>query len=144
MATRRARALAVIALLATLVGLETGCVLVPPSSADAGEAATISDALERSYAFPVMSKLVPQRPAMGARPGLWDTSVEIIGVVDPVEQEKVIAILRNIRARLAKKPIRLRFYREEVVTVEHVDPTTGRELGWHREPKGLLREERIQ
>ena len=140
---RRRRLLAMTALLATLAGLDTGCVLVPPSSADAGEAATISDALERGYAFPVMSKVNPRQPAMGARPGVWHTSVVVIGVVDSVEQDKVIAILRDIRTKLAKKPIRVRFYREEVVTVEHVDPVTGRELGWHREDKGFLREERI-
>lgn len=141
---RRTRLLAISALLATVLGLDAGCVLVPLGTADVDEASTINDALRRSYAFPVMSKFNPQRPAGGALPGLWDTYVEVIGVVDPVEQEKVIAILRDIRTRLAKKPIRVRFYREEVVTVESVDPTTGRELGWHREPKGLLHEERIQ
>ncbi len=125
MGTRRARALAITALLATLVGLETGCVLVPPSGADADEAANISDALERSYAFPVMSKVNPRQPAMGARPGVWHTPVVVIGVVDSVEQDKVIAILRDIRTRLAKKPIHIRFYREEVLTVTSVDPGYG-------------------
>jgi len=131
------------ALMAPLVGLDTGCALIPPSSADADEAANISNALRRNYAFPVMSKFNPQRPAMGARPGVWDTYVEVIGVVDPVEQDRVIAILRDIRTKLAQKPIRVRFYREEVVTVAQVDPVTGEELGWHREPTGLLRQERI-
>ena len=140
---RRTRLLAITALLTILVGLDTDCVLVPPSSADAGEAATINDALEWGYAFPVMSKVDPQRPAMGARPGVWDTEVVVIGVVDVVEQDKVVAILRDIRTKLAKKSIRLRFYREEVLTVTSVDPGTGRVLGWHREDKGLLREERI-
>ena len=91
-----------------------------------------------------MSKVNPRQPAVGARPGVWHTSVVVIGVVDSVEQDKVIAILRDIRTRLAKKPIHIRFYREEVLTVTDVDPATGKVLGWHREDKGLLREERIQ
>jgi accessory colonization factor AcfC len=90
-----------------------------------------------------MSKVDPRRPAIHARPGVWDTAVVVIGVVDGPEQDKVIAILRDIQARLAKKPIRVRFYREEVLTVTDVNPSTGKVLGWHREEKGLLREERI-
>lgn len=120
-----------------------GCISIP-SGADAEEAKNITEALEKRYHFPVMSKFEPGKPAAGARPGAWENYVTIIGVVERAEQDKVIAILRDIRATIAKKPIWVRFYREEIITVTKTDPVTGRVLGAHRDEVDLLRELRIK
>ncbi|MBI2492686.1 MAG: hypothetical protein HYV94_11415, partial [Candidatus Rokubacteria bacterium] len=89
---------------------------------------------------PVMSKLEPSKPAIGARPGVLGNYVTIIGVIDPVEHDKALAILREIRATIATKPLVVRFFRDEVITVTRTDPATGRVVGKHRELVDLLRE----
>jgi hypothetical protein len=127
---RRLAILAAVTLLST-----TGCLKVP-SASDAGEALEVSNALKERYRFPVMSKIDPTRPAAGARPGVDVTFVTVIGVVDPAEQDRVIAVLRDIRAVIATKPILVRFYREEVLT--QTSPTS-----WQRDNLGLLRKARI-
>ena len=116
-----------------------GCISIP-SAADGEEAKNITNALRERYRFPVMSKFDPTKPAATARPSAWDNHVTIIGVVERAEQDEVIAILRDIRATIAKKPIWVHFYRDEVVTVTKTDPVTGRVLGRHREEVDLLRE----
>jgi hypothetical protein len=96
----------------------------------------ISRAFDHRYRFPVISKVDPRRPAVGVRPGVDVTFVTVIGVVDPEEQDKVVAILRDIRAVIATKPILVEFYREEILIQTSL-------TGWHREDVGLLRRARV-
>lgn len=66
----------------------------------------------------------------------------VAGVVDPLEQGKVVAILREIRATLAKKPIQVNFYREEIVTTWSNPETRSR--GTSSDLVDLLRTVRIK
>lgn len=120
-----------------------GCMSVP-TSGDAAEAVNVTDALRQRYTFPVMSKFDPTKPAAGAEAGVRETYVTVVGVLEATEQDRVLEILRDIRKSLGTKPLRVRFYREEVVTVTRTDPATGRVLGERRQEVGLLRQERIQ
>lgn len=134
---RAATSAAFVVTLTLAVGALSGCVSI---ASDALETKRITEALTERYKFPVMSKLEPSKPAIGARPGVLGNYVTIIGVIDPVEHDKVLAILREIRATIATKPLVVRFFRDEVITVTRTDPATGRVVGKHRELVDLLRE----
>ena len=121
-----------------------GCFLIPIpiSGDDADEALAIAAALEKRYAFPVKSKLDPMGRPVGADATPDSTIIYVVGVLDPVEQDKVVAILRDIRQTVAKKPIVVRFYREEVVTTWSNPETRSR--GGRSELVDLLRSVRIK
>ena len=119
------------------VALMSGGCLAIPTGDDAGEAQDISTALRERYRFPVMSKIDPTRPAAGAGAGVKMTYVTVIGVVDRVDQDAVLAIVHDIRAVIATKPILVEFYREEVLT----QTSAG---GWHRDEVDLLRRVRVE
>lgn len=84
-----------------------------------------------------MSKVDPTKPAAGARAGVKVTHVTVIGVVDRGDQDTVLAIVHDIRAVIATKPILVEFYREEVLTQTSA-------AGWHRDEVGLLRRVRVE
>ena len=134
---RAATSAAFVVTLTLAVGALSGCVSV---ASDTLEAKRITEALRERYTFPVMWKLEPGTPAADARPSVFGNDVTIIGVIEPVEHDKVLAILRELRATMATKPLVVRFFREEVITVTQTDPATGRVVGEHRELVNLLRE----
>lgn len=115
---------------------------IPISGDDADEAGAVAAALEKRYDFPVKSKLEPTKPAVGAWPGVDVTTIVIVGVIDPAEQDKIVAIVQDIRQAVAKKPIVVRFYREEVLTTWS-NPET-RTRGGRSELVDLLRTVRIK
>jgi hypothetical protein len=124
-----------------LLALVSGC-LVPPSGDDAEEAMRIGNVLRERYPFPVTSKMDPTRPAVGARPTASSTVVHVIGVVTRAEQDGVLRVVRELRRTHATKPILVRFFREERLTLRH-DATTGQVTGGSREDIDLLRTERV-
>ena len=121
-----------------------GCFLIPIpiSGDDADEARAVALALTKRYDFPAKSQLQPMLPAVGARATPYVSEISVVGVLDPVEQDRVVAILRDIRSTIAKKPIHVRFYREELVT-RWSNPET-RTSGARSELIDLLRTVRIK
>jgi hypothetical protein len=97
-----------------------GCVIIP-GSRDPAEASAVLAALEQRYEFPVRSKLDPSRPAAYARPAEFETVVSVIGVTTRAEQDRVVAILRDIRTTVASRSILVDFYPEEKLetSVDH-------------------------
>jgi len=89
-----------------------GCVTIP-GGRDPAEALAVLSTLKQRYEFPVRSKLDPSQPAIYVRPAEFETIVSVIGVTTPAEQDKVIAILREVRATIAAKSILVDFYPEE-------------------------------
>lgn len=115
---------------------------IPISGDDADEALAIAAALEKRYTFPVKSKFDRLGRPVGADATPDSSIILIVGVLDAVEQDKVIAILRDIRQTAATKPIVVRFYREEVLTTWS-NPET-RTRGARSELVDLLRTVRIK
>ncbi len=112
-----------------------GCLYVRTAD-ETHEANTVADALKRHYILPA-SAYMPGAKALMSNPSAGGTALEIAGVVERADQDRIVAILREIRSVAATRPIIVRFYREEIVTHWKNPQTGGR--GASREFVGLLR-----
>lgn len=124
-------------IIVSMLGATTGCVFDPKPD----EASGLRTALVQRHTFAVRSKVVPDHPAVRSARLDNRSVISITGVTEAGEQEKVLAILRELHGSVATRPIIVRFYREEVLLTGD-SPTPGLPQ-WRREDVDLLREVRI-
>lgn len=117
-----------------------GCV-GSPGYKDPAEAAAVLSALRQRYEFPVRSKTDPSQPAVYTRPAARETIVSVIGIVERAGQDRLIAVLGDIRATVANKAILVDFYPEERLEM-FTDPVGV--IHTYRVYRGDLRSVRIE
>lgn len=83
------------------------------SDRDAAEAEQLVAELVTHYDFPVKFKF-RDAPAVDAVAQPRRLEVYVYGVVDRVEQDKVVAVAEKLRRQIASKPVVIHFMREEV------------------------------
>ena len=77
-----------------------------PSAEDAEEASAVLEYLTSQYDFPGATYSKP-RPSR--------TTLDIYGVVDAAEQDRIADLVKAARHARGWKPVELRFYKEEVL-----------------------------
>ena len=83
------------------------------SDRDSGEVDQIVGELVQRYDFPVKAKFADNPAVEGiARPRRLE--IHIYGVVESIEQNKVIEVLKKLRRQMASKPVVIHFMREEI------------------------------
>ena len=80
---------------------------------DRREVSRIVDTLIERYPFPVKAKFQDGVAVFGDAKGR-NLQIKIYGVIDTIEQEKVVAIVQKLRRQWDSKPIFVKFFQEEV------------------------------
>jgi hypothetical protein len=80
---------------------------------DRDDAQRIVQGLTERYSFPVKAKFQEIPAVFGDAKGR-NIVISIYGVIDTLEQERIVAIARDLRKELDSKTIEVRFFQEEI------------------------------
>ncbi|NOZ52888.1 MAG: hypothetical protein GXP08_07050 [Gammaproteobacteria bacterium] len=80
---------------------------------DRGEIQQIVDTLVERYPFPTKAKFKDQVAVFGDAEGR-NLVIKVYGVIDTIEQEKIVAIVQKLRRQWDSKPIIVKFFQEEI------------------------------
>lgn len=96
-----------------LIGLLSFTMWSTVTDEDRQDAQRIVRGLTERYAFPVKAKYQDKPAVFGDVEGR-NIVVTIYGVTDAIEQQKIVAIARELRKQWDSKPIILKFYQKEI------------------------------
>ncbi len=83
------------------------------TDADRDDAQRIVQGLTERYSFPVQAKFQEIPAVFGDAKGR-NIVISIYGVIDTLEQERIVAIARDLRKQWDSKPVEVKFFQEEI------------------------------
>ena len=80
---------------------------------DRDDAQRVVELLTERYSFPVKAKFQEKPAVFGDAKGR-NIVISIYGVIDTIEQERIVAIAEDIRKQINSKPIEVKFFQKEI------------------------------
>ena len=102
-----------VVLAVALIGLLSFTLMPTVTDDDRDDAQRIVKSLTERYSFPVKAKFQDQPAVFGDAKGR-NIVISIYGVIGTIEQEKIVAIARDLRKQWNSKPIVVKFFQEEI------------------------------
>jgi len=102
-----------VVLAVALIGLLSFTLMSTVTDDDRDDAQRIVKSLTERYSFPVKAKFQDQPAVFGDAKGR-NIVISIYGVIGTIEQEKIVAIARDLRKQWNSKPIVVKFFQEEI------------------------------
>jgi len=102
-----------VVLAVALIGLLSFTLMSTVTDDDRDDAQRIVQSLTERYSFPVKAKFQDQPAVFGDAKGR-NIVISIYGVIDTIEQEKIVAIAKDLRKQWNSKPIAVKFFQEEI------------------------------
>jgi hypothetical protein len=96
-----------------LIGLLSFTLMSTVTDEDRDDAGRIVQELTERYSFPVQAKFQEKPAVFGDAKGR-NIVISIYGVVDTIEQERIVAIAEDLRKQMDSKPIEVKFFQEEI------------------------------
>jgi hypothetical protein len=96
-----------------LISLLSYTLMSTVTDEDRDDAQRIVQSLTERYSFPVKAKFQDKPAVFGDAKGR-NIVISIYGVIDTIEQEKIVAIAEELRKQWNAKPIVVKFFQEEI------------------------------
>ena len=96
-----------------LIGLLSFTLMSTVTDEDRDDAERIVQGLTERYSFPVQAKFQDKPAVYGDAKGR-NIVISIYGVVDTIEQERIVAVAEDLRKQMDSKPIEVKFFQEEI------------------------------
>jgi len=96
-----------------LIGLLSFTLMSTVTDEDRDDAQLIVQGLTERYSFPVKAKFQDIPAVFGDAKGR-NIVITIYGVIDTIEQERIVAIVADLRKQMDSKPIEVKFFQEEI------------------------------
>jgi len=96
-----------------LIGLLSFTLMSTVTDEDRDDAQLIVQGLTERYSFPVKAKFQDIPAVFGDAKGR-NIVISIYGVIDTIEQERIVAIAADLRKQMDAKPIEVKFFQEEI------------------------------
>jgi hypothetical protein len=102
-----------VVLAVALIGLLSYTLMSTVTDEDRDDAKRIVELLTERYSFPVQAKFQEKPAVFGDAKGR-NIVISVYGVIDTIEQERIVAVAEDIRKQLNSKPIEVKFFQEEI------------------------------
>jgi hypothetical protein len=102
-----------VVLAVALIGLLSYTLMSTVTDEDRDDAQRIVELLTERYSFPVQAKFQEKPAVFGDAKGR-NIVISVYGVIDTIEQERIVAVAEDIRKQLNSKPIEVKFFQEEI------------------------------
>ena len=102
-----------VVLAVALISLLSYTLMSTVTDEDRDDAQRIVQSLTERYSFPVKAKFQDKPAVFGDAKGR-NIIISIYGVIDTIEQEKIVAIAEELRKQWNSKPIVVKFFQEEI------------------------------
>ena len=102
-----------VVLAVVLIGLLSFTLMSTVTDEDRDDASRIVQGLTERYSFPVQAKFQDKPAVFGDAKGR-NIIISVYGVIDTIEQERIVAIAGDLRKQWNSKPIEVKFFQEEI------------------------------
>lgn len=102
-----------VVLAVALIGVLSFTLMSTVTDEDRDDAERIVQELTERYSFPAQAKFQDKPAVFGDAKGR-NIVISIYGVVDTIEQERIVAIAEDLRKQMDSKPIEVKFFQEEI------------------------------